>query len=108
MGGGSASKDHPWEYLTVLAMGAIVNYPLWRASAIGQSGFTVSTINFIRGDLLANVPPLISPHIYAFAPPYKGMVTTVFGMTWARAAISGGSDRGWTYLTIHELCSDCQ
>jgi hypothetical protein len=106
MGGGSAAKDHPWEYLTASAMAAVINYPLWRASAIGQSGFTVSTINGVRGGLLANVPRSMSPYIYAFAPPYKGMVATVFGMTWARAAIFWGSDRGRAYLTTHELCSD--
>jgi hypothetical protein len=87
MGG---ATDHPWEYLVASAAAAVINYPLWRASAIGQSGFVVS----FRGGMLSRVPPSISPYIYAFAPPYRGMVATVLGMTWARAAIFWGSDRG--------------
>jgi hypothetical protein len=93
MGGGSVAKDHPWEYLTASAGAAAINYPLWRASAMAQSGFTVA----LRGSanpLLQSVPASISPYVYAFAPPYKGMVGVVLGMTWARAAIFWGSDRG--------------
>jgi len=89
MGGGSVAKDHPWEYFTASAMAAAINYPLWRASAIGQSGFNVN-----MAGRLANIPPSISPYVYAFAPPYKGMVAVVGGMTWARAAIFWGSDSG--------------
>jgi hypothetical protein len=106
MGGGSAAKDHPWEYFSASAMAAAINYPLWRASAIGQSGFTVSLAGSGSRSLLANIPPSISPYFYAFAPPYKGMVATVVGMTWARAAIFWGSDRGREYLNTNELCSE--
>ena len=89
MGGGSSAKEHPWEYLGASAGAAAINYPLWRASAVGQSGFAV------RMSIAGNtVPPSISPYLYAFAPPYKGMMATVLGMTWARAAIFWGSDRG--------------
>jgi hypothetical protein len=102
MGGGSVAKDHPWEYFAASAMAAAINYPLWRASAIGQSGFTVS----VRSGILASVPPSISPYVYAFAPPYKGMVATVFGMTWARAAIFWGSDRGKEYLLQNQICGE--
>jgi len=105
MGGGSAAKDHPWEYLTASAAAACINYPLWRASAMAQSGFTVTgattiggnsggTISVIGNSLLRRVPPSISPYVYAFAPPYKGMVGVITGMTWARAAIFWGSDFG--------------
>jgi len=80
------AKDYPLEYLTASALAASVNYPLWRASAVGQSGFKVAAIS--------GVPPSMSPYIYAFLPPYKGMVGVIFGMTWARAAIFWGSDRG--------------
>jgi hypothetical protein len=92
MGGGSAAKDHPWEYLAASAAAATINYPLWRASAIAQSGFTVA----LRGGnpLLQSIPTFISPYVYAFAPPFKGIVGVVLGMTWARAAIFWGSDRG--------------
>lgn len=102
MGGGSLAKEHPWEYLGASMLAASINYPLWRASAIGQSGFTVSTT---RG-VLASVPPSMSPYIYAFAPPYKGLSAVVLGMTWARAAIFWGSDRGKEYLLSEEVVSE--
>eukprot|EP00934_Nitzschia_sp_Nitz4_P000415 Nitzschia sp. Nitz4//scaffold199_size41809//10970//11824//NITZ4_007447-RA/size41809-processed-gene-0.57-mRNA-1//-1//CDS//3329540552//415//frame0 len=102
MGGGSVAKDHPWEYFTASAMAATINYPLWRASAIGQSGFTVATA---RGPL-AVLPSFLSPYVYAFAPPYKGAVATVLGMTWARAAIFWGSDRGREYLLTNNICGE--
>jgi Mitochondrial carrier protein len=92
MAGGSAAKDHPLEYLLASAGAAAINYPLWRASAVGQSGFRVTSSISIAG--LGSIPPSMSPYIYAFAPPYKGMLATVLGMTWARAAIFWGSDRG--------------
>jgi hypothetical protein len=79
-------KDYPMEYLTASALAAAINYPLWRASAVGQSGFKVAT--------MAGIPPSVGPYVYAFLPPYKGMVGVIFGMTWARAAIFWGSDRG--------------
>jgi hypothetical protein len=103
MGGGSVAKDHPWEYLAASALAASINYPLWRASAVGQSGFTVSTT---RAGLLASVPRSMSPYVYAFAPPYKGMSAVILGMTWARAAIFWGSDRGREYLMQEELVSE--
>ena len=104
MGGGSSAKDHPWEYFMASAMAAAINYPLWRASAIGQSGFTVSLRG--AGPILSSVPPSISPYVYAFAPPYKGMVGVVGGMTWARAAIFWGSDRGREWLLQNKVCGE--
>lgn len=84
----------------------MINYPLWRASAVGQSGFrvTASTIqgngisSALSGRLVTMLPPSVTPYIHAFAPPYKGMVATILGMTWARAAIFWGSDLGKDYL----------
>lgn len=71
---------------------------------MAQSGFAVTgatsigggsgTISLIGNSLLRKVPPSISPYVYAFAPPYKGMVGVITGMTWARAAIFWGSDLG--------------
>jgi hypothetical protein len=104
MGGGSVAKDHPWEYFTASALAATINYPLWRASAIGQSGFTVSLAG--HRSILSSIPPSISPYVYAFAPPYKGMVGVVTGMTWARAAIFWGSDRGRELLRSTEYCNE--
>jgi len=91
MGGGSLAKQYPYEYLTAAGMAACLNYPLWRASAVGQSGFSVASIH-IGG--VGKVPAALSPYVHAFAPPYKGMMSVVLGMTWARAAIFWGSDSG--------------
>jgi hypothetical protein len=85
-----AAKDHPLEYFIASAAAAAINYPLWRASAIAQSGFSVTNANIIG----MRVPASISPYVYAFVPPYKGMVGVISGMTWARAAIFWGSDYG--------------
>ena len=41
MGGGSTAKEYPIQYFSASTLAAVVNYPLWRASAIGQSGFRV-------------------------------------------------------------------
>ena len=79
------------------ACAATINYPLWRASAVGQSGFRVTTIHLAG----MTVPPSLSPYLYAFWPPYKGLTATVLGMTWARAAIFWGSDRGKDLLRTH-------
>jgi len=93
----SQAKEYPLEYLLASALAAIINYPLWRASALAQSGFRVAS---------SSMPPSLAPYVYAFAPPYKGMVATVFGMTWARAAIFWGSDRGKEVLTSSTYSKD--
>jgi len=36
----------------------------------------------------------LAPYFFAFSPPYKGLGATIMGMSWARAAIFYGSDRG--------------
>lgn len=88
--GGPAAKDYPLQYLAASAMAAAGCYPLWRSAAIGQSGFSVATMR-VAG---LHVPHVIAPYVYGFLPPYKGMVATVVGMTWARAAIFWTSDYG--------------
>jgi hypothetical protein len=62
---------------------AIVNFPLWRASAIAQSGFKIEGSNFI-----------VRYYKAVTMPPYKGMAATMLGMTWARGAIFYGSEQG--------------
>jgi len=89
MGG---SSDHPVEYFAASTLAAILNYPLWRASALGQSGFRVALHS--SSFLASSVPPSLAPYLFAFSPPYKGLGATVMGMSWARAAIFYGSDRG--------------
>mmetsp|Transcript_14367 Transcript_14367/g.30956 ORF Transcript_14367/g.30956 Transcript_14367/m.30956 type:complete len:287 (-) Transcript_14367:109-969(-) len=90
MGGGSTAKDHPIEYFSASTLAAILNYPLWRASALGQSGFRV----VLNSNFASSIPPSLAPYFFAFSPPYKGLAATVMGMSWARAAIFYGSDRG--------------
>lgn len=68
---------------------AIINFPLWKAAAIGQSGFREA-----GGTWLARTQ-------LVFGPPYKGVAATIFGMTWARAAIFYGSDTGKEILQRH-------
>jgi len=98
MGGGSQAKDHPYSYLCASSLSAMINYPLWRASAIGQSGFRITAANFniplTMKPFVESIPVSFRSYIHAFAPPYKGMVATIAGMTWARAAIFWGSDIG--------------
>jgi hypothetical protein len=81
------AKEYPRQYFCASALAATVNYPLWRSAAIGQSGFRVAAQ--VAG---VSVPSPLAPYVYGFLPPYKGMVATVFGMTWARAAIFWVSD----------------
>ena len=88
------AKQYPKQYFAASALASAMGYPLWRAAAIGQSGFQLHTIH-IAGKAL---PHAITPYVYGFLPPYKGMVATVFGMTWARAAIFWMSDYGHDVL----------
>lgn len=85
-----AAKDYPVEYFAASALAASINYPLWRASAVGQSGFVVRNLQVAS----IRLPQAVSTYVYGFLPPYKGLVATVGGMTYARAAIFWGSDYG--------------
>jgi len=85
---GAVAKEHPKQYFAASALASTFGYPLWRAAAIGQSGFQMHSIQL--GGIA--VPRTVTPYVYGFLPPYKGMVATVFGMTWARAAIFWTSD----------------
>lgn len=107
MGGGSgttksksSAKDYPWHYFGASALAALINYPLWRVSAMGQSGFVVPTTTTTTTILKhgPRIPSSLAPYIFALSPPYKGAVATVLGMTWARAAIFYGSDAGRDWL----------
>ena len=89
------AKDYPLEYFGAAAMAAAINYPLWRASALAQSGFSVPLMS-LAGQRL---PAALAPYVFAFGPPYKGLIATVAGMTWARAAIFWGSDAGKAWLS---------
>ena len=62
---------------------AIINFPLWKASALAQSGALGSTKNSSYLTVYKN----------AIKPPYKGIPAVVLGMSWARFAIFYGSER---------------
>lgn len=91
---GPAAKQYPKQYFAASALASALGYPLWRAAAIGQSGFQMHSLS-VGG---MTVPQAVTPYVYGFLPPYKGMVATVFGMTWARAAIFWMSDYGHDVL----------
>lgn len=93
----SDAKDYPLEYFGAAALAAAINYPLWRASALAQSGFVVPEMVVVGQRL----PSALAPYVFAFGPPYKGIVATVAGMTWARAAIFWGSDAGKAWMRQH-------
>ena len=88
-------QNDPECYFIASALAAVVNFPLWKASAIAQSGFETQG----RG--------VIGRYIEALKPPYRGVGTVMFGMTWARGAIFYGSDSskalllagGWSQST---------
>eukprot|EP01035_Chromulina_nebulosa_P020287 gene20287-26335_t len=65
---------------------AVINFPLWRASAIAQSGFKLEGSNFIIR------------YYKAMQPPYRGVLATIIGMSWARGAIFYGSESGKKFL----------
>ena len=59
----------------------------WRASAIAQSGFKLEGSNvFVRY------------YKAVVHPPFRGVAATLFGMTWARAAIFFFSDIGKDFM----------
>eukprot|EP00934_Nitzschia_sp_Nitz4_P001192 Nitzschia sp. Nitz4//scaffold49_size126201//91731//92603//NITZ4_003654-RA/size126201-processed-gene-0.75-mRNA-1//1//CDS//3329553185//1192//frame0 len=84
------SKEYAGQYFAASALAATSCYPLWRSAAIGQSGFAVGTVKLAG----VTVPKVLAPYVHGFLPPYKGMGATVFGMTYARAAIFFFSDIG--------------
>ena len=83
--GMSSKHKNPVAYFGASAMAAVINFPLWKASAMAQAGFEVP------GSYAA-------AYLRALRPPYKGVVAVVGGMTWARGAIFYGSDAGRAYL----------
>lgn len=84
-------SNDPECYFAASAAAAVVNYPLWKASAINQSGFIP-----LRGN--SDVASRLRVFAQAVSPPYRGVPAVLFGMTWARAAIFYGSDRGRAHL----------
>ena len=65
MAGGSSKRDAPAAYLVGSALAAVVNFPLWKASAMAQSGFKTKS----RGYFAA--------YAEALRPPYRGVAAVV-------------------------------
>jgi hypothetical protein len=82
----SGSKDADCHFVASF-FAAVVNFPLWRAAAIGQSGFKVEGSNFVVRYAKA-----------VLQPPHRGVMATMLGMTWARGFIFFGSDVGKDWL----------
>jgi len=90
MGGGS--KQDADCHFAASFIAAIVNFPLWRAAAIGQSGFKVEGSNFVVRYAKA-----------VMQPPHRGVMATMLGMTWARGFIFFGSDMGKNVLLQNDV-----
>lgn len=86
------SNDQAMCHFTASGIAAIVNFPLWRASAIAQAGYKVEGSNFVVRYAKA-----------VLQPPYKGVLATMLGMTWARAAIFYGSDVGKKFMLDNNI-----
>jgi hypothetical protein len=79
-----ASSSLP--YFAASGFSAFATFPLWKAAAISQSGYEVAGKSYF------------SKYLEAVKPPWKGSMVVIGGMTWARAAIFFGSDKGQAYL----------
>lgn len=69
-------------YFAASGISAFICFPLWKAAAVSQSGFAMKSTSPARR------------YWEAAKPPWRGCLNVVFGMSWARAAIFYGSDRG--------------
>ena len=72
--------------LAASGVAALINFPLWKASAVGQAGFRLRSAT------------AVGRYFEALRPPWKGALPVVLGMTWARAAIFYGADVGRLHL----------
>lgn len=73
-------KKNAVVHITAAGVAALVGFPLWKMATIGQSGWKTEGAMFY------------DKMWAAMQPPYKGVAATLFGMTWARAAIFWGSE----------------
>merc|ERR1740127_448012 len=76
------AKPLPLPYFAASGVSALAFFPFWKAAAIGQSGYHVQGAGYWQ------------KYFEAMKPPWRGSVVVIGGMTWARAAIFYGSDRG--------------
>lgn len=81
-----AASGNPAPYFAASGMSALAFFPLWKAAAIGQSGYEVAGSGYWQ------------KYWQAMKPPWRGSAVVIGGMTWARAAIFYGSDMGSRYM----------
>eukprot|EP00928_Gymnodinium_smaydae_P053681 TRINITY_DN37610_c0_g1_i1.p1 TRINITY_DN37610_c0_g1~~TRINITY_DN37610_c0_g1_i1.p1 ORF type:complete len:273 (+),score=49.95 TRINITY_DN37610_c0_g1_i1:57-875(+) len=81
-----AASSNPTSYFAASGISALAFFPLWKAAAIGQSGYEVAGKGYWQ------------KYFEAMKPPWRGSLVVIGGMTWARAAIFYGSDMGSRYL----------
>jgi hypothetical protein len=84
----NSSKQHSrGEYfgchIAASAIAACINFPLWKASAIGQSGFDKAVAGSASSSSTVSMN-FAQRYVAALKPPYKGVTATIGGMTWAR------------------------
>lgn len=84
-----AASSNPTSYFAASAVSALTFFPLWKAAAIGQSGYQVAGAGYWQ------------KYFEAMKPPWRGSLVVIGGMTWARAAIFYGSDMGSRYMKKH-------
>jgi len=82
----SGSKPLPVPYFAASGVSALTFFPLWKAAAIGQSGYKVEGSGYWQR------------YLEAMKPPWRGSLVVISGMTWARAAIFYGSDIGSRWM----------
>ena len=82
----SSSKDPDLHFFASF-VAAIVNFPLWRASARAQAGFKLEGNSHLSKYYNAVVQP-----------PYRGVMATMLGMTWARGIIFYNAESGKQYM----------
>ncbi|CAE8686980.1 unnamed protein product [Polarella glacialis] len=73
-------------YFAASGISAFLGFPLWKAAAISQSGYEMTAASPMKR------------YLQALRPPWRGCFNVVAGMTWARASIFFGSDRGRQWL----------
>jgi len=76
----------PAPYFAASGLSAFAFFPLWKAAAIGQSGYAVSGESYL------------AKYWAAVKPPWRGSAVVIGGMTWARAVIFFGSDKGSKWM----------
>mmetsp|Transcript_21449 Transcript_21449/g.49953 ORF Transcript_21449/g.49953 Transcript_21449/m.49953 type:complete len:275 (-) Transcript_21449:202-1026(-) len=82
----AVATSNPLPYFAASGASAFVFFPLWKAAAIGQSGYEVAGDSYFR------------KYWEAVKPPWRGSLVVIGGMTWARAVIFFGSDMGSQYM----------